>query len=151
MLFHKASYDDSDMMQTSVKHPDGKTITLDVEASHTIATVKTIMKNMEGTPKNQQRLLFNDLQLEDGYTLSDYDIQNESMLQLVLRLRGGGKRPRTTKVKPNPFEEERLQFVKHENLDDFEAAFHTCINIANTESLDPLTLLGQCGIQGLNT
>ena len=44
-----------------------------------------------------------------------------------------------------------MQFVKHENLDDFEAAFHTCINIANIESLDPHTLLGQCDIQGLLT
>ena len=88
MLFNKASYDDSDM-QIFVKTPEGKTITLDVEASHTIATVKTIIKNKEGIPKNQQRLLFNDQQLEDGYTLSDYDIQQNSTLNLVLRLRGG--------------------------------------------------------------
>ena len=83
--------DDSDM-QIFVTTPTGKTITMDVEGSHTIYTLKAIIKNKEGIPMKHQRLIFNDLQLEDGYTLEDYDIQKESMLNLMMPLRGGGKR-----------------------------------------------------------
>ena len=98
--------DSDDMMQIFVKHPGGKTITLDVEASDTIATVKTIIKNKEGTPKKQQRLLFMDMQLEDGDTLSDYNIQQNSTLTLVLSILGGGKRARPASVASVSKEEE---------------------------------------------
>ena len=72
-------------MQIFVKTLTGRTINVEVEKTDSIQRVKERIHDKEGVPVGQQKLIFAGRQLEDDHTISDYHIQKESTVHLILK------------------------------------------------------------------
>mmetsp|Transcript_15091 Transcript_15091/g.38139 ORF Transcript_15091/g.38139 Transcript_15091/m.38139 type:complete len:130 (-) Transcript_15091:614-1003(-) len=77
-------------MQIFAKSISGKNIALEVESSDLTENLKTLIEECEGIPASEQRLVFAGKQLEDGHAVSEYGVESDSTVSVLLSLPGAG-------------------------------------------------------------
>ena len=76
-------------LTVNVSLPDGKIIAVKLEPSDTVDYLKEAISAIVGTPPDNQRIIYDHRQLEDGRTMADYRVHSGCTMHLVHRLRGG--------------------------------------------------------------
>ncbi len=109
--------------QICVKTLTGKSISLFAHASLVLEDLKEMINNNEGIPTDQQRLIFNGEQMDDGNTLDFYGIQKDSIIHLILRLRGGMYHPAAGRD-------------GYENVDDISTSVEIHFGPSSSDSID---------------
>ena len=76
-------------MKIFIKSLNGKTTIFEIKPNETIDNIKHMIQDYEGIPADQQRLIFAGKLIENGHSITEYNIHNESTIHLNLELRGG--------------------------------------------------------------
>ncbi len=124
-------------MQIFVKSVEGKTITLNMKPSDTIARLKDLLMAIESIEPEDQRLIFAGRELEDDKTLSDYNIEKLSTVIMNLRLCGGGRPIRNVILK----RKEKDKTTSAADVKKYEAAYACAEKVMKYKRLDTTEVL----------